>query len=81
MGRRRGGRRMSASIPKNRTQEIRVRQREYEGRRFVDVRVHYPGDDGELRPTRQGVTVALDRADALADAIRAVAAQDQPDDD
>lgn len=67
-------------IPKNRRETILVRQREYEGRRYVDVRLHYcSGDGGALQPTRKGVTIALDRADELADAIRAVARQERQD--
>lgn len=66
-------------IEKNRRETILIRQRVYEGRLYVDVRLHFTGDDGNLHPTRQGVTISLDKAGDLADAIRAVEAQETPD--
>ncbi len=68
-------------IEKNRREAILIRQREYKGRRYVDCRLHYPGEDGELRPTRQGFTIAPDMAHDLARAIEQVAAQEQVDAD
>lgn len=71
----RGGRGM-ISIPKNAREEIQVATREYNGRRYIDVRVCFEGKDGAIRPTAKGVTLRHDLADALADAIRAVAAEE-----
>ncbi|WP_223428858.1 transcriptional coactivator p15/PC4 family protein [Tateyamaria pelophila] len=68
-------------MQKNRRESLVIRLREYKGRRFVDCRLHYPGEDGELRPTRQGFTLSLDHAGDLADAIVTVARQDHVDDD
>lgn len=69
------------TIQKNRTQEIRVRQRDRDGRRSIDVRVFFLADDETMKPTTKGVSLDLDRADDLADAIRQVARQGHPDDD
>ncbi|WP_422028482.1 transcriptional coactivator p15/PC4 family protein [Roseovarius sp.] len=68
-------------LAKNKREIIRVRQREYGGYRYIDARIFFPGDDGEMRPVKQGVTIALDRAGELAAAIEQVARQEAPDDD
>jgi len=48
------------TVPKTSVEEIRVALREFRGRRFLDVRIHYRGDDGEWHPTKKGVTVGVD---------------------
>jgi hypothetical protein len=68
-------------IVTNRQENIVIRQRTYGDCAFVDARLRSPGEDGEPRPTRQRVTIALDWADDLAEAIRQVARKDQADDD
>ena len=67
-------------LPKNRRETVRVSQREFGGRRLLDVRIWYPGEDGEMRPSSKGVSLALDQADELVAAIRTLAAQERPDD-
>ncbi len=69
------------AIPKNRTQEIRVCQREFKARRFLDIRQFFRAEDGQVKPTGKGVTLSVDLAGDLAGAIRAVAAQERPDAD
>ena len=72
---------MSISIPKNKRDDIRVRLRDFKGERYVDVRVFFLADSGTMKPSGKGVAVRVDLADALADAIRQVAAQERVDDD
>ena len=67
------------SIPKNSREEIQVAAREYKGARYLDLRIHYEDKSGEIRPTVKGITLRPDLADALIDAIRAVAAGDGAD--
>jgi hypothetical protein len=47
-----------AEIAKSSVERIRVAIREYEGRRFVDVRLYFrpEGDGADWLPTRKGVT-------------------------
>jgi len=45
---------------------LRVALDEFEGRRVVDVRKFYKRQDDELRPTKKGLTVAIERLPALA---------------
>ena len=71
---------MSAAIPKNRRETIVIRKRELHGRHFLDLRVFFPGPDDEPRPSGKGLTVSLDKALDLADAILRVAAQERVDD-
>ncbi len=68
-------------IQKNRREVIRVRKREYNGRRYVDARIFFPGQDDDLRPSGKGVTISIDLARDLAKAIDAVAAKEVPDDE
>lgn len=69
------------ALPRNARESIVVALRAYRGRGFIDIRLHYHGDDGDLRPTGKGVTIAPDKAADLADAIRHVAGQGAPDGD
>lgn len=66
-------------IPKNRREVIRVRKRAFRGEHLLDVRVFFPGRDGELRHSGKGVAVRIDLAFDLARAIEQVAAQERPD--
>ena len=49
-----------AQFEKNATEVVRVSLREFRGRKLVDVRVYYTDDAGEYRPTRKGVSLAVD---------------------
>jgi hypothetical protein len=50
---------------------LRATLGEYEGRRTIDAREFYRRDDGSLRPTPKGLTLAVDRLPALAEMISA----------
>jgi ABC-type amino acid transport substrate-binding protein len=41
----------------------------YEGRNLVDVRQHFSGSDGKLKPTGKGVALVVLRLPELAEAI------------
>ena len=34
---------------------------EFKGKKYADLRIYYEDDEGEWKPTKKGVTVALDR--------------------
>jgi hypothetical protein len=34
---------------------------EFKGKTYADVRIYYEDDEGEWKPTKKGITVALDR--------------------
>jgi hypothetical protein len=34
---------------------------EFKGKKYADVRIYFEDDEGEWKPTKKGVTVALDR--------------------
>lgn len=38
---------------------IRVQPRVFKNRQFIDLRTYFVGDDGELSPTKKGLTVPL----------------------
>ena len=58
------------AVPKGRSGgEIRVALREYRSTRFLDLRLNVVGADGDLLPTKQGVTVPIDRLDDLAELV------------
>ena len=58
-----------ATLPKNGREELRVTVDEFHGRRLVNVRVWFVGDDGSMRPGKQGVAVRVEMAVDLARAI------------
>jgi hypothetical protein len=46
-------------VNKNSKERYHFSIREYEGHRFVDIRLHFQADDGQTwPPTKKGVTVA-----------------------
>ncbi|MEM8616782.1 MAG: transcriptional coactivator p15/PC4 family protein [Pseudomonadota bacterium] len=68
-----------AEIPKNSREVIRVQRTAFQGHQLINARVWYRADDGELRPSKKGLSVKLDQADALADAIRQAASMEVAD--
>ena len=43
-------------IQKNSREVIRISESEYEGHKFVDLRVWY-SDNGEMKPTKKGIVL------------------------
>jgi hypothetical protein len=58
-----------ADIEKNRREVIRIQLRTFKGRRHIDARVHFLGDDGTYLPTGKGISI---RPDLLPDVIGAL---------
>jgi hypothetical protein len=48
-----------AQFEKNATEVVRVSLTEYRGHKLVDVRVYYSDDEGQYRPTKKGVSLAV----------------------
>jgi len=44
-------------VAKGNSQKIIVATNEYKGKEYVDVRLHYAGEDGEFYPTKKGITL------------------------
>ena len=42
-------------IQKNRRETIRISESEYEGHKFIDLRIWYD-DNGEMKPTKKGIS-------------------------
>lgn len=58
--------RLIGDVAKNsRGDVLRVQVRTFKGATFVDIRQHFPGDDGQLRATTKGVTLAPDKVAQL----------------
>ena len=51
----------SATFRKNASEEVRVSLYDFKGHRLVNIRVWYTGDDGEMRPGKQGITLRLEQ--------------------
>lgn len=49
-----------AQFEKNATEVVRISLTEFRGRQLIDVRVYYTDDEGEYRPTRKGISLAVD---------------------
>ena len=49
-----------AQFEKNATEVVRVSLTEFHGRKLIDLRVYYTDDKGEYRPTRKGISLAVD---------------------
>ncbi len=52
-------------IVKNETDKIVISMKEYKGRKYIDMRTYFRGDDGNYLPTKKGVTIAPKFIDAF----------------
>lgn len=57
-----------STFEKNKKEEVRVSLDTFHGRKLINIRVWYKGDDGEMKPGK-GLAVAVDRYKDLAGAI------------
>ena len=53
------------SIKKNSFQHIRLNDDEYNGHRFLDIRIYTKGEGGKYYPSRQGLAVPQERIEAF----------------
>jgi len=47
-------------MDKGRNERILFSLSEFKGKSYADIRIYYEDDEGEWKPTKKGVTVALD---------------------
>jgi hypothetical protein len=57
-----------SSFEKNKKEEVRVSLDTFHGRKLINIRVWYKGDDGTMKPGK-GLAVGVDRYKDLAGAI------------
>ena len=62
-----------AVFRKNATEEVRVSLEDFKGHRLVNIRVWFTGDDGEMRPGKQGLALRVEMLPAMLDALGKVA--------
>ncbi|WKZ17750.1 MAG: transcriptional coactivator p15/PC4 family protein [Candidatus Jettenia sp. CY-1] len=43
-------------IVKSETEKIVIAEKEYKGRKYIDMRIYFQGDSGDYMPTKKGVT-------------------------
>lgn len=43
-------------IIKNETEKLVIAEKEYKGRKYIDMRIYFLGDSGDYIPTKKGVT-------------------------
>ena len=63
-----------AEMEKSVTEKIFFSLSEFKGKSYADVRVHYEDDEGEWKPTKKGVTVAVDRFSEFKEHVNALEA-------
>ena len=59
-------------IEKNSKESIVVSETEYKGNKYIDVRVFYKDTDGNLKPTRKGVSIRHEKVTELVAALSAL---------
>lgn len=58
------------SFQKNALEEVRVSVSTYKGRKYLDIRVYYQGDDGDYKPSKKGVALSPELLPELETAIQ-----------
>lgn len=61
--------RIIVDIPKNERETLRVEFDEYNGHQLIAARVWYRDGDGELKPTKKGLSTAVKHLPALRQAL------------
>ena len=62
----------------NRGEVVRITREEYKGADLVNIRVWFKADDGELRPSKNGLTIRGDQITQMIEALQAVKAEGRP---
>ena len=65
-------------IQKNRRETIRISESEYEGHKFIDMRIWYD-DNGEMKPTKKGISFNHGVAKEVIEALLEVMEEDSWD--
>ena len=50
-----------AEMEKSWNEKILFSLTEFKGKSYADIRVYYEDEEGELKPTKKGITITLDR--------------------
>lgn len=59
----------------DRGEMVRIVREDYKGTDLVNVRVWYRADNGEMRPSKTGITINGNQIDQLIEALQAVKAE------
>jgi len=62
-------------IEKNSIERIRVQVSEFKGKRYIDCRVYFQGDDGLYHPSKKGITLSPDIVDEVVAALKEAKAE------
>ena len=62
----------------DRGEMVRIVREDYKGTDLVNVRVWYRADNGEMRPSKTGITINGNQIDQLIEALQAVKAEGRP---
>jgi hypothetical protein len=59
-------------IARNEQEQLIVSKGEFKGKEYVDIRVFYLDDKGEVRPTKKGITVLASLFPELLEVLKKV---------
>ncbi|MDH5716312.1 MAG: transcriptional coactivator p15/PC4 family protein [Spirochaetia bacterium] len=58
-----------ADIERNKTEIIRIEISEFKDKKLLNIRTWYLNDNGEYAPTKKGISLNIDKFNALKEAI------------
>ena len=59
-----------AQVKKNSREVIRISEKEYEGYKFIDVRIYYMDkNSGEYKPTKKGISIMPNNVEDIINGI------------
>ena len=59
-----------ASFERYGEEQLRISISHYQGHARLDLRLWYPGDDGEYKPTKRGITLRADEIETTIQALQ-----------
>ncbi len=67
----------SVVIKKNNNESVVVSQTDYKGFDLIDIRTFYTDANDELKPTKKGVTIRLEKVDELIAALKNISQKEK----
>ena len=64
--------RLITKMEKNTQEEIRFSLQEYRGTDLIDIRVYFESAGGQMKPTKKGISVPVDRFDEFMECLKNV---------
>ena len=64
-------------IEKSALERIQIEMKEYNKKKYLDIRTYYRSDEGEWKPTKKGVTIPPDAIEDLLNSVNKIVKEEE----